>query len=100
MDQPGVRDRHGNVMCVISNPHNTEIPFCSAIYTSYTHAVDATSTSLVGSTSPCIKLRVQAGNQSGWVECMPDTREDTTVMWPELLNTLGLHQPTYDHPLS
>ncbi|KAK3892843.1 hypothetical protein Pcinc_003314 [Petrolisthes cinctipes] len=31
-----------------------------------------------------------AGDKSGWVECMPDTGADTTVMGSELLDTLGL----------
>ncbi|KAK3891812.1 hypothetical protein Pcinc_004282 [Petrolisthes cinctipes] len=89
-DPPGVRDRRGNVMCVVGNPRNTETPSCSAIYTTYTRAVDATSTSLVGPTSPSIKLQVQLRNQSGWVECMPDTGAYTTVMVPKLLSALGL----------
>ncbi|KAK3895464.1 hypothetical protein Pcinc_000806 [Petrolisthes cinctipes] len=89
-DPPGVRDRRGNVLCVVSNPRDTGSPSCSAIYTAHTRAVDATATSLVGPTSPSIKLQVQAGDKSGWVECMPDTGADTTVMGSELLDTLGL----------
>ncbi|KAK4313075.1 hypothetical protein Pmani_015544 [Petrolisthes manimaculis] len=88
-DPPGLRDRRGNVLCVVSNPRDTGSP-CSAIYTAQTRAVGATATSLVGPTSPSINLQVQAGDKSGWVECMPDTGADTTVMGSELLDTLGL----------
>ncbi|KAK4327293.1 hypothetical protein Pmani_002234 [Petrolisthes manimaculis] len=88
-DPPGLRDRRGNVLCVVSNPRDTGSPY-SAIYTTHTRAVGATATSLVGPTSPSINLQVQAGDKSGWVECMPDTGADTTVMGSELLDTLGL----------
>lgn len=63
-------------------------PSPSTVYAAHSHTVGAEL--IVGPTSPTIKLQVHVGNSSGWVDCMPDTGADTTVMGNELLGALGL----------
>ncbi|XP_047481642.1 uncharacterized protein LOC125034045 [Penaeus chinensis] len=46
--------------------------------------------SCVGPASPTIRLLVQSGDSSAYVDCIPDTGSDTSVMNVTLLKSLGL----------
>lgn len=85
---PSDRGKRGNVLSVLGYQCSFVSPSCSAVYAAHTRAVDVDS--LVGPTSSTIKLQVQAGDRSGWLECMPATGADTTIMDNEILNALDL----------
>uniref|UniRef100_A0A0P4VQ24 RNA-directed DNA polymerase n=2 Tax=Scylla olivacea TaxID=85551 RepID=A0A0P4VQ24_SCYOL len=85
---PSDRVRCGKVLSVTGHQRGAAPPSGGTAHTAHARAVD--NAPPVGPTSPTIKLQVEACGRSGWVECVPDTGADTTVMGDELLRALGL----------